>query len=344
MRNIICLAVVLVGVVAAISNTEKVQQDIHNIAKSVKASHEYSLEEKKDILANLKEMNKDAKEMSSSRGIFKQELKNDLTHRMSTLKREMHESAKQPMSKEFEEEQVVAHVHAVHEDIKALKTELKSKHLSHSDKVEAKRLVRQLESGYGQLSHETTRQGRREVAISMKATTQKLRKYLNDAPSAETKKAQILSTIQSNEAEFSSQSIPSAIKSKIHSKFEEMKQSLEEESDLSELQSQLKSELSQIKALASKAEKVSKVHQDVAEIRSSLGDVEDKSEIVSKLRELEETADKFAASTSSSESQRFKSLLKSQFSSVRDAIEAAKRPQLDDNDFEEEESDNDNDF
>jgi len=180
---------------------------------------------------------------------------------MANLKVEMHEDNKHAM--EEDEEEVVANkVHAVHDDLKAIKTQLKEKHLSHSDKVDARRIMRQLESQYGQLSHETTKSGRKEVAIAMKETARQLKKYLADEPpkpSFETKKQNIMAHVVEAEEEYENKNIPFAIKSKIHAKFEDMKESLEEEGvEKHQLKATLKSELEEIKTLSSKAEKVQK--------------------------------------------------------------------------------------
>jgi len=311
----------------------------------VKSSSKYSLEEKQEILANLKEMNNDAKEYSSAHGHHKTHLKEDLHERMTQLKREMHEDNKP--SREMEEEAAATKVHAIHEDIKAVKAELKTKKLSHADKVEARNIMRQLESQYSQLSHETTKQGRKEVAVSMKQSVQQLKKYLADPKQTlQAKKDSIMSHIVSAEEDYANQDIPSAIKSKIHSKFEEMKESLEEEGiETHELKQNLKSELEEVKSLASKAEKVQKIHSDVSAVKDELASKHlsssEKSSIRAQLEQIESSAEKYASTTSSSEKSRLKEKMENSLQEIKSKMTASSDDDLEEDAVEEE---NHNDF
>lgn len=250
-----------------------VQETVHEIARSVKSSDEYSLEEKRVILANLKEMNKDAKQLEGATGEEKKDLQRDLKRRMASLKEEMHEEASKETSKdetpevvhhkslEEEEKEAAQKVAAVHDDIKAVKQEIKSKIksnlMSKEDKKEAKSLVRELESQYTQLAHQTTKSGRKEVAIQMKGTTAKLRDILNKqdkAASLEEKKQKILTDIRSAEEEYDNKNYDSATEKKIHNQFEKMKTELKEVAEAHQLHDKLHAHLEKIKTLASKAD------------------------------------------------------------------------------------------
>jgi len=174
----IVLIVAFVIVVSASPRSLKVQETAHEIARSVKSSSEYSLEEKEEILANLKAINKDAKEYPSAHGHRKSELKEDMHERMSALKTEMHENESANHFEEEDDEAVKTKVENIHNDIKAVKAELKSQHLTGSRKSRAKELVRQLEQGYNDLSQQTTKSGRKEVARQMKQTAAELKEFM----------------------------------------------------------------------------------------------------------------------------------------------------------------------
>lgn len=250
--------ILLVAFIAFVfaSPAKKVEHDLHDIAKSVKSSSQYSLEEKKTILSNLKEMNKDAEELAESSGEFKKELKHDLQERLNHLKSEMHEQVSVNKRRSFEEEEeaiTVARVHAVHDDLKGLKKGIFSQHLSASQKTQAKRLIKELETQYGQLSHETTKEGRKRVAHQMKDVSAALKKIVHPTASLESKKEAIRSKIEDSEARAVSEA-PAAMRRQIHSKFEHMKRSLETETSTAVLQSKLKADLANIKEMAHKDE------------------------------------------------------------------------------------------
>jgi len=248
----VVLIVTFVIVVSASPRSLKVQETAHEIARSVKASSEYTLEEKEEILANLKAINKDAKEYPTAHGHHKTELKNDLHERMSALKTEMHE---EKHFEEEDEEAVATKINNIHNDIKAVKAELKESHLTGSKKSRAKALVRQLEQGYNELSQQTTKAGRREVARSMKAAAAELKEFMQPAvhkQSLEEKKEKILSLVRSAEEEYASKDLSSSVKSQIHRQFEAMKTELESEDSAHELKMNLKEKLQAIKDLESK--------------------------------------------------------------------------------------------
>jgi len=248
----VVLIVAFVIVVSASPRSLKVQETAHEIARSVKASNEYSLEEKEEILANLKAINKDAKEYPTAHGHHKTELKNDMHERMSSLKTEMHEEKRM----EEEDEEIVSNKIAnIHNDIKAVKAELRAAHLTGSKKSRAKALVRQLEQGYNDLSHQTTKAGRREIARTMKVAASQLKEFMQPEvhkPSFEEKKEKILSLVRSAEEEYASKDLSSSVKSKIHSEFEQMKNELDSEDNAHEMKMNLKEKLQAIKDLESR--------------------------------------------------------------------------------------------
>jgi len=196
MLKTICF-VAFVGFILASPRSLKVEEDLHEIAKSVKSSDKYSLEEKREILSTLKEMNKDAKHYDSATGSEKLHLKKDLNEKMAKLKTEMpdnemvsahhsapavshHSAVSKHRSFEEEEAQAKIKVERVHEGIKSLKDELKTKVLSSTDKKAAKSLYHKLESEYTKLTTETSKEGRKKVAGEMKETLAKLRSHMNN--------------------------------------------------------------------------------------------------------------------------------------------------------------------
>jgi len=254
----IVLIVAFVIVVSASPRSLKVQETAHEIARSVKSSSEYSLEEKEEILANLKAINKDAKEYPAAHGHRKTELKHDMHERMSALKTEMHEDNANHFEEdddEEDEEAVRTKVENIHNDIKAVKAELKSQHLTGSRKSKAKELVRQLEKEYSDLSHQTTKAGRKQVARQMKETTAQLKQYMEPEvkkPTLAEKKEKILSLVNSAEEEYNGKDISPSIKSQIRHQFEEMKSELRSGDNAHELKMNLKEKLQAIKDLESK--------------------------------------------------------------------------------------------
>jgi len=240
--------IAFVVVVSATPRALKVQETAHQIARSVKNSNDYSLEEKQTILANLKAINNDAKEFASAHGHKKSELKKDLHAKMAALKEEMHEN------QHTLEEDDSGKVASVQEDIDAVKAELRSAHLSSSQKTHAKSLVRQLEDSYSELAEQTTRAGRAEIARSMKTTANKLKEIMTPKATFSSKKEKILETIRHAESEYASKSLPSSVKSQIHSQFEEMKTEIHSHAKAAQLQSSLKEKLQAIKELESSAE------------------------------------------------------------------------------------------
>jgi len=241
--------VAFVVVVSATPRALKVQETAHEIARSVKNSNDYSLEEKQTILANLKAINNDAKEFASAHGHKKTELKKDLHAKMAALKEEMHENQSQ---KTLEEDD--GKVAIVQEDITAVKAQLKSAHLSSSQKAHAKTLVRQLEESYSELAEQTSRAGRSEIARTMRATANQLKEIMTPKATFSSKKEKILETIKHAESEYASKSLPASIKSQIHSQFEEMKTEVHSHVKAAQLQATLKAKLQAIKELESSAE------------------------------------------------------------------------------------------
>eukprot|EP00298_Acanthocystis_sp_HF-20_P026375 c3_g1_i1.p1 GENE.c3_g1_i1~~c3_g1_i1.p1 ORF type:complete len:379 (+),score=157.00 c3_g1_i1:49-1137(+) len=330
--------VAFVALTMASPRSLHVQESAHAVAKSVKSSDSYSLEEKREILANLKKINNDAKEYDSASGHRKAELKKDLHKRLAQLKEEVHESnIESSSSSSFEEddEAVQSKIEAVHRNIKSVKEELQSKKLNHADKVAAKSLVRQLEEGYASLSHMSTKAERSQVARSMKKAVSQLRKYLSPTASLESideKKEKIMSLVKSSEKEYDTKEFPSNVESQIHREFEQMKRELKSEKDAHELHDTLKSHLNTIKKVAEKAEHnegaYHKIQQDVQEIRRSLETEKmsssDKSAIKSKLSAIESEAKEFAQATTVSERSELKSALKQNFSALRKEFEQAK--------------------
>jgi len=251
----IVLIVAFVIVVSASPRSLKVQETAHEIARSVKSSSEYSLEEKEEILANLNAINKDAKEYPSAHGHRKSELKEDMHERMSALKTEMHENESANHFEEEDDEAVKTKVENIHNDIKAVKAELKSQHLTGSRKSRAKELVRQLEQGYNDLSQQTTKSGRKEVARQMKQTAAELKEFMEPEvkkPSLEEKKDKILSLVRSAEEEYEGKQLSASVKSQIRHQFEEMKSELRSEDNAHELKMSLKEKLQAIKDLERK--------------------------------------------------------------------------------------------
>jgi len=157
---------------------------------------------------------------------------------------------------EEEDEEVVSNKIAnIHNDIKAVKAELKASHLTGSKKTRAKALVRQLEQGYNELSQQTTKAGRREVARSMKVAASELKEFMQPEvhqPSLEEKKEKIMSLVRSAEEEYASKDLSSSVKSQIHRQFESMKTELESEDSAHELKMNLKEKLQAIKDLEAK--------------------------------------------------------------------------------------------
>jgi len=250
----IVLIVAFVIVVSASPRSLKVQETAHEIARSVKSSSEYTLEEKEEILANLKAINKDAKEYPTAHGHRKSELKEDMHERMASLKTEMHETENKHFEEDEEEDEeaVRTKVENIHNDIKAVKAELKSQHLTGSRKSQAKDLVRQLEQGYKDLAAQTTKAGRKQVAIQMKQTAADLKQFMEPAehkPTLAEKKEKILSLVRSAEEEYEGKDLSSSVKSQIRQKFEAMKTELETEDNAHELKVNLKQKLQAIKDL-----------------------------------------------------------------------------------------------
>jgi len=240
----VVLLFALVVIVAANPRSLKVQETAHEIARSVKASNDYSLEEKEVILSNLKAINKDAKEYSSAHGHKKTQLKKDLHEKLAALKTEMHEN------RELEEAtQVKERVSAVHEDIKAVKQELKAAHLKGTQKKQAKALLRKLEQSYSELAAQSTKSGRKEIARTMKDTAAQLRQFIKPKETLESKKEKIMALVRSAEEEYSGKSLTSSAKEQIHRAFEEMKSELNEESDPHALKNMLKEKVESIKKL-----------------------------------------------------------------------------------------------
>jgi len=163
--------VALVGFILASPRSLKVEEDLHQIAKSVKSSEKYSLEEKKEILSTLKEMNSEVKEYDSASASEKKFLKKELKEQMAKLKEEMpenelvsshHTALTKHKSFEEEEEEAQKRVERVHQGVKDLKNELKAKVLSSADKKAAKSLYHQLETEYTALAAESSKEGRKK--------------------------------------------------------------------------------------------------------------------------------------------------------------------------------------
>jgi len=321
-----------VAFAVAVPRALRVQETVHEIARSVKSSNEYSVSEKKDILANLKEMNLDAQELESTSESEKIQAKKDLKERLAQLKHEMHEdfssqsipkSHKSHNSFEEEEEEAAVKIKSVHNNIIALKDEVAAKKFNPSDKEAANKLIHQLEEGYSSLSHQTTKSGRKEVALSMKKTASKLREYMTKSTSTyhsvassqptthhfEEKKETILSDIQSAEAEYDHKNYDSKTEKKIHHEFEIMKKILNKKSDIHAIKQKLHSHLENIKQIAEKAdhslEFLHRVQDDTQEVIRGLESehfsASEKREIKQELRSLESEAEKYSKATSSSE-------------------------------------------
>jgi len=276
--------VALVSFILASPRSLKVEEDLHQIAKSVKSSEKYSVDEKKEILSTLKEMNSEVKEYDSASTSEKRHLKKDLKEKMAKLKEEMPEnemvSHHTTAHKSFEEEEEEAQkrVERVHQGIKDLKSELKEKVLSSSDKKAAKTLYHQLESEYTDLVAESSKEGRKRVAKQMKETLAKLRTHMSaeketkhsfaskhsvtaklpvaakhhselEQSTKQAKKDKIMKLVKQTELEYQEKSLPSDVSHKIHAKFEQMKDDLKSVTDLHLLKTKLQSTLSAIKAM-----------------------------------------------------------------------------------------------
>jgi len=257
-----------------------VQETAHDIAKSVKASNDYSLEEKEVILSNLKAINHDAKEFASAHGRKKEALKTDLHAKLAALKSEMHGD------RAMEEEDAQQKVSTIHNDIKAVKEEVKAAHLKGSQKRQAKKLMNKLEEEYSELASQTTKEGRKEVARSMKSTASQLKEFMEPKESLQSKKDKIMSELKSTEQEYASKDLSASVKSQIHAAFEEMKSDLKSDSDSHHLKIALKEKIQQIRHLEEESKQAEKDDDLEEDEEDEDNDFEEEHE--SKGRELEE--------------------------------------------------------
>jgi len=242
----VVLLLALAVFVTANPRSLKVQENAHEIARSVKSSSEYTLEEKEQILADLKAINKDAKEFSSAHGHKKSQLKKDLHEKLASLKSEMHET------RNFEEDRQKEKVSKIQQDLKGVKAEIKAAHLKSSEKRQAKALYKTLKEEYSRLQAQTTKEGRKAIAREMKETTKQLKKQLT--PLSE-KKQNILSMVQSTEAEYDGKKLTSSAKRQIHSAFEEMKSELNTYNDAAQLKGLLKEKIASISKIEANSNK-----------------------------------------------------------------------------------------
>jgi hypothetical protein len=243
----------VVVIVVGNPHSLKVQETAHEIARSVKSSSEYSLEEKEEILSNLKAINKDAKEYADAHGHKKSQLKKDLHAKMAALKTEMHDNKALERERALEEEETRAKekVSNVHNDLKGVKDELKAAHLKGTQKKQAKALYKKLEQEYSELAAQTTKTGRQAIARTMKTTAAELKKFIVPKETLESKKEKIMSLVRSAEEEYAGKTLRSSAKQQIHSAFEEMKSELNAESDPHTLKTMLKEKVEAIRQMES---------------------------------------------------------------------------------------------
>jgi hypothetical protein len=264
--------------VAATPRSLQVQKDLHEIARSVKSSTEYGLEEKREILSTLKEMNVEAKEFDHASASRKHEIKSELQSQLSELKTQMHEET----PREFEEDEAAAQrkIDAVGNSLEEVKSEVDA--LPHAKSHEAKKLIRQLESQYAKLSPSSSRAERKQIAREMRAVVDDLRQYLPQSgefeekkvghrnfEEEERKKQRVLEDI--DEAYEQVSDLPSSKRTEARRILEEMRADIHSDMTIHELKLTLQRKMQSLEAISNTHNnKVDQIHQDVKEVERSL--------------------------------------------------------------------------
>jgi hypothetical protein len=199
MKLFIAVLAVLVAVALSAPAGVRVQKDLHEIARTVKSSSKYDLEEKREILAKLKLMNNEAKEyIHADSKAEKHELAATLKRNYQQLKHSMHEESSKGHS--YEEEDAKAEVvRRVVDDVQASKAEVYAKAVSENDKMEARSLTNQLEEQSNEL-RDATRHERKAIAKQMQETVAKLRSFEERMTQKVAKQQKVFSDIDNIES------------------------------------------------------------------------------------------------------------------------------------------------
>jgi len=270
MMKVVCFIAFIAFVVAS-PRALQVQKDLHEIARSVKSSSEYGLEEKKEILETLKEMNTEAKQFDSASSSRKTEIKHELQQQLSQLKGSMHEE--EPRHLEEDEDSVQRKIDAVGVSLEEVKSQVRS--LPHHKAQQAKKLIHQLESQYARLSPSSTKTARKEIAREMKSVVEELRHVMpeesnNFEDEDEAKKQRVLEDIDQVESEISE--LPRHKQAEARKILSSMKSDISSGMDLPTLKTVLQDKANQLEIISGEQSdsKVAKIHDDVAEVERSL--------------------------------------------------------------------------
>jgi len=293
--NKFVLFVAFVAFVVATPRSLQVQKDLHEVAKSVKTSSDYGLEEKREILATLKEMNTEAKEFDHASSHRKAEIKHELQEQLSQLKESMHEEV---ASKEFEEddeeedvETAQKKIDAVGHSLEEVKADFESKSLSHHNKERANKLISKLETQYESLSASSSRASRKLVAKEMKEIVSELKTILPEETKTKTstkshhfeeeeeKKQKVLADIDNVESELQSAHLSSGDREAAQDILAEMRSEISSQSNMRELKVALQSKMNQLESIMEGQEaegshhnkdKAAQIREDVKEVERSL--------------------------------------------------------------------------